>query len=114
MNMYYCILIFSNNNVLIFRIHVIYYICHNRLIYYMCAKSLQSCLTLRDPIDYSQPGSSVHGILQARVLEWGAMPSSSNLPDPGIELVSPAAPELQADSLLLSQLGSPLCYMLNI
>ena len=36
------------------------------------AKSLQSCPTLCDPIDSSPPGSSVHGILQARVLEWGA------------------------------------------
>ena len=36
------------------------------------AKSLQSCLTLSDPMDCSLPGSSVHGILQARVLEWGA------------------------------------------
>ena len=33
----------------------------------------QSCLTLRDPMDCSPPGSSVHGIFQARVLEWGAM-----------------------------------------
>ena len=33
----------------------------------------QSCLTLSDPMDCSLPGSSVHGILQARVLEWGAM-----------------------------------------
>ena len=33
----------------------------------------QSCLTLRDPLDYSLPGSSVHGILQARVLEWFAI-----------------------------------------
>ena len=37
------------------------------------AKSLQSCLTLCDPIDRSLPGSSVHGIFQARVLEWGAI-----------------------------------------
>ena len=36
----------------------------------------QSCLTLCDPVDCSPPGSSVHGILQARVLEWVAMPSS--------------------------------------
>ena len=36
------------------------------------AKSLQSCLTLCDPIDISLPGSSIHGIFQARVLEWGA------------------------------------------
>ena len=36
---------------------------------------LQSCLTLHDPMDCSQPGSSVHGIFQARILEWDAMPS---------------------------------------
>ena len=35
----------------------------------------QSCPTLCDPMDYSPPGSSVHGILQARVLEWGAITS---------------------------------------
>ena len=33
----------------------------------------QSCPTLRDPVDCSPPGSSAHGIFQARVLEWGAM-----------------------------------------
>ena len=38
----------------------------------MCAKSLQSCQTLCDPMDYSPAGSSVHGILQARILEWVA------------------------------------------
>ena len=37
------------------------------------AKSLQSCLTLCDPIDGSLPGSPIHGIFQARVLEWGAI-----------------------------------------
>jgi len=34
----------------------------------------QSCLTLLDPMDCSPPGSSVHGIFQARVLEWGSVP----------------------------------------
>ena len=45
------------------------------------ANSLQSCPTLCDPIDGSPPGSSVHGIFQARVLEWGAIAFSdiSNL-----------------------------------
>ena len=38
-----------------------------------CAKSLQSCPTLCDPMDYSLPGSSVQGILQARILEWVAV-----------------------------------------
>ena len=33
----------------------------------------QLCLTLSDPMDRSLPGSSIHGILQARVLEWGAI-----------------------------------------
>ena len=42
----------------------------------VCAKALQSCPTLCDPMDCSLPGSSVHGILQARILEWVAMPSS--------------------------------------
>ena len=37
------------------------------------AKLLQSCPTLCDPMDCSPPGSSVHGIFQARVLEWGAI-----------------------------------------
>ena len=37
----------------------------------------QSCPTLRDPMDCSLPGSSVHGIFQARVLEWGAIAFST-------------------------------------
>ena len=38
----------------------------------------QSCPTLPDPMDCSLPGSSVHGIFQARVLEWGAIAFSEN------------------------------------
>ena len=45
--------------------------------YHFSAQSLQSCLTLCDPIGCSLPGSSVHGILQARMLEWIAMLTSS-------------------------------------
>ena len=51
----------------------------------MHAKVLQSRLTLGDPMDRSLPGSSVHGILQARILEWVTMPSSGDLPNTGIE-----------------------------
>ena len=58
-------------------------------------------------MDYSAPGSSVHGILQARTLEWVAMPSSRGFPNPGIEPASLAAPVLTVGSLLLSQQGSP-------
>ena len=49
-----------------------------------------------DPMDCSLSGFSVHGILQARILEWVAISSSGDLPDPGIE---PGCPALQADDL---------------
>ena len=49
---------------------------------FMCAKLLQSCLTLSNPMDYSPPGSSVHGILQARILEWVAKPFSRGSSQP--------------------------------
>ena len=48
----------------------------------MHAKSLQSCLTLWNPMNCSPPGSSVHGSLQARTLEWAAMPSSRGSSQP--------------------------------
>ena len=53
-------------------------------------------------MDCHLPGSSVHGISQAIILEWVALPSPGDLPDPGIETASAA---LQADSLLLSPWG---------
>ena len=56
----------------------------------------QSCPTLGDPMDCSLPGSSLHEILQARVLEWVPFPSPGDLPDPGIE---PGSPAFQADAL---------------
>ena len=62
------------------------------------AKLLQLCLTLCNPMDYSLLGSSVHGISQARTLEWVAISFSGALPDPGIEPTSPLSPALQADS----------------
>ena len=53
-----------------------------------CAKSLQSCPTLCDPMDCSLPGSSVHRILQARILSGLPDPSPGNLPEPGIKRMS--------------------------
>ena len=47
-------------------------------------------------MDYSLAGSSVHGIFQARILEWVAISFSGDLPHPGIK---PGSPALQADSL---------------
>ena len=63
----------------------------------------QSCLTLCDPMDCSLPGSSLHGILQARVLEW--VPSPVDLPDPGIE---PGSTTFQADVLTSEPPGKPI------
>ena len=48
----------------------------------------QSCPTLCDLMDYSLPGSSVHRILQARILEWVAIPFSRDLPDPWMDTQS--------------------------
>ena len=64
----------------------------------------QSCPTLCDPVNCSPPRSSVHGILQARILEWVAMPSSRGSSWPRDQTwVSPGfavSPGMQADSLL--------------
>ena len=60
----------------------------------MHAKLLQSCPTLCDSIDCSQSGSSVHGILQARILEWLPCPPPAALLGPGIEPRSPMSPAL--------------------
>ena len=65
----------------------------------VCAQLHQSCPTLCNPLDCSPPASSVHGILQARIVEWVAMPFSRGPSGPGIELGSPA---LQVDSSPLS------------
>ena len=63
-------------------------------------KVSQLCLTLCDPMDYT-----VHGILQARILEWVAFPSPGDLPNPGIK---PRCPALQADSLPAKPQGKPM------
>ena len=64
----------------------------------VCVKLLQLCPILCDPMDYSLPASSVHGILQARILEWDAFASPGDLLDPGIQ---PGSPVLQADSFAI-------------
>ena len=68
---------------------------------YRCVKVKvsQSCPTLCDPMDYT-----VHGILQARILEWVAFPSPGDPPNPGIK---PKYPTLQANSLQTEPQGKP-------
>ena len=58
------------------------------------AKLLQSCLTFCNPMDHSPPGSSVHGILQERILEWVLCPPPGDLLNPGIKLMSLMFPTL--------------------
>ena len=65
----------------------------------------QLCPTLCDLLDCGLPGSSVHGISQARILERVAIPFSGDLPDPGIE---PGPPALQADTLTSEPPGKPM------
>ena len=63
----------------------------------------QLCLTVCDPTDYSLPGSFVHGILQARILEWVDFPFSR-------ASSQPRTPALQADSLPSELPGKPRLY----
>ena len=74
----------------------------------MCyTKLLQSYPTLCDPMDCSPPASSVHEILQARILEWVAMSFSRELPDPGIKPRSPAFPALVGGFFTIMPPGKP-------
>ena len=66
------------------------------------AKSFQLCLTLYNPTDCTPPGFSVHGVFQARILEWVAISFSRHLPDPGTKSASLMSPALPGSSLSLA------------
>ena len=76
---------------------------------YVCVV-IQLCPTLGKPMTYSLPGSSVYGILQARMLEWVVVPSPGDLPDPGIESGSSA---LQANFSPSEPLGKAFTIYIN-
>ena len=92
---------------IILRYVILYYI-------HVCAESLQLCLTLCGPMDYSLPGSSVHGILQARILAWAAIPLQ------GIFLTQESNSHLlcvwhwQVGSLPLVPPGKPILHIYKI
>ena len=67
----------------------------------MCA---QSCPTLCDSMDCGGPGSSVHGFLQARILEWVPLPLPEDLPDPRME---PETPTMAGGFFTTEPLGKP-------
>ena len=80
----------------------------------MHAKSLRSCLTLCDPMDSSLPGSSNHGILQARILGWVAMPSSRGSSWPRDQIcISYVLLHWQVGSLPLAPSGKPICELVQ-
>ena len=68
-------------------------------------QSLQFCLTLCNPMDCRPPGSSAHGILQARILEWDAMPFLREWSQPGYWIRVSVSPAFQADSSPTETLG---------
>ena len=70
--------------------------------------SLQSCQTFFHPVDCSPPGSSVSGILQARILEWVAMPSSRGSSPPRDRTHVSCLPHWQTVSLPLVPPGKPI------
>ena len=74
----------------------------------MCSVT-KSCLTVCDPVDCSSPGSSVHGISQARVLEWAAIFFSRESSQPRIK---PTSPLWQADSLPLNHREAHIFYLI--
>ena len=73
----------------------------------------QSCPTLCNPLGCSPPGYLVHGIFQARILEWVAIPSPGDLPDPGVKPVSPVTPALQVYCLPAEPQGKPHTHTLT-
>ena len=75
--------------------------------FYVHAMPCQLCLTLCNPIDYSSPGFSVHGILQARILEWIAMPASRGSSWPRDQIWVSCLLHWQAGSLPLVPPGKP-------
>ena len=72
-------------------------------------RKAQLCPTLCDTLDCSPPSSSVHGILQARILKLVTISFSRDLPDPGIETTSPASPAVANGFFTTKPPGQSLC-----
>ena len=80
----------------------------------LVCSSAQSCPTLCNPMDCRPPGSSVHGVLQARILIWLPFPPPGDLPDPWIEPVSPVGPTVAGRFFTTELPGKPknIVYLL--
>ena len=75
------------------------------------AEAIPACPALCNPMDHRPPGSSVHGILQARILEWVAIPPPGDLPDPGIKPESLRFPALAGGFFTTSPPVKPSTYL---
>ena len=64
-------------------------------------------------MDYSPAGSSVHGIFQAKILEWVAFPSPGDLPNPGIKPTSLGSPALAGRFFTTVPLGKPFLILVS-
>ena len=101
---------FSKTSWLLWVISPISLECLNNMGVCMLTKTLWSCSTLCDPMDYTPPGSSIHGISQARILEWVAMQPGGSSPTQGS---NPSLLHLsQADSLPAKPPGKPQISLL--
>ena len=74
----------------------------------------QLCLALFDPMNYSLPGSSVHGILQARILERLPFPPPGHLPKPGIKPTYPVSPALAGGFFIIEPPEKRYVYMYRV
>ena len=77
---------------------------HGMFVFTKCVCLLTHVRLFTTPMDYSPPGSSIHGILQTRILPF---PSPGDLPDPGIEPVSVASPVLAGRFFTTAPTGKP-------
>ena len=83
----------------------------NNYDYYVCV-CMFSCVNFCSPMDCNPPGSSVHRIFQARILEW-LLPTPGDLPNQGIELACLMFPASEADSLPLAPPEKSLWLLFN-
>ena len=89
-----------------------FFVLYNRfsLVIYFINLHAQSHPILCDPMDCSLPGFSAYGIFQARILEWVAISSSRDLPDPGIESATPVSPALAGGFFTTKPPGKTILY----
>ena len=80
----------------------------------VCVHPLSLVRLFETPVDCSLPGSSVHGIFQARILEWVGFPPPGDIPKPGIELLFPGSPALADGFFTTETPGKPMLLVSSL